>query len=193
MTYFEIINELEQVKATLSSIKHVQIEGRLQWTGLIGVAQDMLKDRKFKKICQTPIVGNIDYLNLPFYLIGKAQELGQHLANTKNVEESTIAVALFIECIEAWTNICPEVGASTINDEIGKGNALPIILVTKHYLYNSFTEYNLEDKLKSEAEINVKYIDSQIEKIINPQENNSGCFSILLLIAIPLSALYLIF
>lgn len=153
----------------------------------------MWKDRKLKKICQTPIVGNIDYLNLPFYLIGKAQDLVQYLANTDNAEESTIAVALFIECIETWTSICPEVGTSTINDEIGKGNALPIILVTKHYLYQSFTEYNLEDKLKRETEINVKYIDGQIEKIINPQENNSGCFSILLLIAIPISALYLMF
>lgn len=191
MDYSEIINELKLIKSTLSTIKPVQIESRVQWSGLIGIAQDMWKDRKLKKICKIPIVDNSDYLNLPFYLIDKAKELKQYLNSTENIEESAIAVSLILECIEIWKNICPEIGASSIDNEIGKGTALPMILVTKHYLYHTFIEYNLDEKLKKETESNIGYIDSQIERIINPKDNNSGCFSIILLISIPLSVLYL--
>lgn len=196
MTYSEIIEDLEQIKTALSSIKPVKIEGRVQWTGLIGIVQDVWKNRKFRKLCKTPIVGDTDYINLPLYLISKAKDLEEHLGGTNNVTESALAVALILECLGIWTNICPEVGYYTVNDEIGnlgKGKALPMILVIKHYLYSTFIGYNLDDKLKRETESNIWYIDSQIDKIINPQENNSGCLSILLVIAVPLSALYILF
>ena len=71
MTYSEITKELQQIKLSLSEIKPVKLESRIQWTGLIGVAQDMWADKKAKKLCKTIIIGEIDYLNLPFHLLLK--------------------------------------------------------------------------------------------------------------------------
>ena len=68
------------------------------------------------------------------------------------------------------------------------------VMTIKYHLYHSFNEYKLPESLRKENEINMNFIDKQIEKTLTPaKDNNSGCLGIILLIAIPLSALYFLF
>ena len=191
MTYSAIIQELQQIKASLASIKPVKLESRVQWTGLIGAAQDMWADRKAKKLCDTKIINDTNYLNLPFLLAKRAKELEEYLSVSSDVNESITFVVLVQECYKIWNSICPEIAYWTVEGESWNNHPLPISLVVKHQLYNSFHKYNLPEELKKETGVNMRYVVGQIEKIINPQKDkNSGCLGILLLMVIPATALY---
>ena len=98
------------------------------------------------------------------------------------------------KCYNTWNAICPEIAHWTVNEEQWNGHPLPLYLVIKYHLYHSFNEYKLPESLRKENEINMNFIDKQIEKTLTPaKDNNSGCLGIILLIAIPLSALYFLF
>ena len=193
MTYPAIIQELQQIKVSLASVKPVKLESRIQWTGLIGAAQDIWADRKAKKLCTTQIINDTDYLNVPSLLAKRAKELEEYLSVTTDVNESIKAVALIQECYKIWNTICPEIAYWTVSEETWNNHPLPMYLVFKYNLYNSFHKYNLPDELRKETEVNMRYIVGQIEQVINPkQDKNSGCLGILLLMAIPATALYLL-
>jgi hypothetical protein len=150
----------------------------------------MWADRKAKKLCTTHIINDTDYLNLPSLLAKRAQELEEYLSTTLDVKESINVISLIQECYKIWNSICPEIGYWTVNEEKWNGHQLPMSLVIEHKLYSSFTKYNLPEELRKEIELNLKYVNVQIENIINPkQENNSGCLGVLLLMIIPTTAL----
>lgn len=194
MTFSAIILELQQIKSELDAIKPIKLESKIQWTGLIGAAQNIWADKKANKLCNTVIIGETNYLNLPSLLAKRAKMLEEHLHTTENVNDSIDAVMLIQECYNTWNAICPEIAQWTVNEEQWNGHPLPLYLVIKHHLYHSFNEYKLPESLRKENEINMNFIDKQIEKTITPaQENNSGCFGAILLIAIPLSVLYFLF
>lgn len=191
MTYSAIIQELQQIKVSLASVKPVKLESRIPWTGLIGAAQDIWADRKAKKLCDSTIIDDTNYLNIPFLLAKRAKELEEYLSATSDVNESTTFVVLVHECYKIWNSICPEIAYWTVEDESWNNHPLPISLVVKHKIYNSFHKYNLSEKLRKETDVNMRYIVGQIEQVINPkQEKNSGCLGILLLMIIPAAALY---
>ena len=191
MSYPAIIQELQEIKASLATVKPVKLENRIQWTGLIGLAQDLWADRKAKKLCTTQIINDTDYLNIPSLLAQRAKELEEYLSVTTDVNESIDAVALIQECYKIWTTICPEIAYWTMSDESWNNQPLPMSLVIKHQLYNSFHKYNLPEELRKETEVNMRYVAGQIEQIINPkQDKKSGCLGILLLMVVPATALY---
>lgn len=191
MTYSAIILELEQIKSALATIKPIKLESKIQWTGLIGVAQDLWADKKAKKLCNTIIIEDTNYLNLPFRLVQRAKELEDHLRVTNDVNDSINALKLIHECYNSWNSICPDIALWTVNEAPWNDYSIPLNLVIKHKLYHSFAEYKLPENHKKENDINMNFIDRQIERTINPTQNNkSGCLGVLLLITIPLSALY---
>jgi hypothetical protein len=191
MTYSAIIQELQQIKVSLASVKPVKLESRIQWTGLIGAAQDIWADRKAKKLCTTQIINDTDYLNVPSLLTKRAKELEEYLSVTTDVNESIKAVALIQECYKIWNTICPEIAYWTVNEECWNDCSLPICLVIEHKLCNSFRKYNLPEELRNEIEVEMKYVFTQIENIINPKQNNtSGCLGIFLFMIVPTTALY---
>ena len=131
MTFSAIILELQQIKSALAAIKPIKLESKIQWTGLIGAAQNIWADKKANKLCNTVIIGETNYLNLPFLLVKRAKVLEEHLHNTDNVNDSIDAVMLIQECYNTWNAICPEIAQWTVNEEQWNGHPLPLYFGNK--------------------------------------------------------------
>jgi hypothetical protein len=188
MTYSAVIQELQQIKVSLASVKPITLKSRVLWTGLIGVAQDLWADKKAKKLCAKQIIDGTDYLNLPWLLAKRAKELEDL---TLDVNESINVISLIQECYIMRKNISSEIAYWTVNEECWNDCSLPICLVIEHKLCNSFRKYNLPEELRNEIEVEMKYVFTQIENIINPKQNNtSGCLGIFLFMIVPTTALY---
>ena len=84
MTFTAIILELQQIKSALAAIKPIKLESKIQWTGLIGAAQNIWADKKANKLCNTVIIGETNYLNLPTLLVKRAKMLEEHLLMNTN-------------------------------------------------------------------------------------------------------------
>lgn len=191
-----IIEELEEMYLELGRLSTIDVDKlnkprRIEWTGLIGVAQDYLKEREVNNFLESSLL-DTNFLNVPGFLIKKANALTSVFDND-NKSESNISIAervvqLIEDSYSLWLSKCPGIDNAIIDDEIGKGVSLPLGIVAKYHLYHSFQNYPLSESTKERVDEQVNFLEWRVNKLIEKEKSNSssssGCLGILIIFII---------
>ena len=195
MAYSSIIEELQDMHFALGNLSTLDIKTiykpqKVEWTGLIGVAQDFLKERKVNSFLEKSLLGT-NYLNVPGFLIQRANMISESFSvNENNYEQEEYAekvVKLTEECFSLWKSKCPGIESALIDDEIAKGVPLPLGVVTQYYLYRSFAKYPLRETTKKEVAEKNNFLEWRVKKLIEKEKSNpsstpsTGCLGIFVL------------
>lgn len=198
MTYTSIINKIGIATERLEQIPPVKLDHKIQWTGLTGVAQGIFSQNKFEKLAKTKIIDDINYLNMPSFLIKCAKSLEQILLDEKSGDDSNgkmsqKAVNLIVACYDKWLSVCPGIDQMTIEEnEIAKDVTISLGVASKFYIYQSFLKFNLQEDSRKEVEKDFDLIKWRINRLKEKsgRDSNSGCFSIVIGLLISSTILY---
>ena len=148
MTYSSTIEELEDLRCELRYLTPLKIKNnnKIVWTGgLIGAIHDSIKEKKNNNYLEQPIM-NTNFLNIPGILIDRAKSMAQVFLESGAsdvVENAENVLNLIEDCYSIWLSKCPGIENCLIDDPIGNGVSLPLVVVTNYYLYQTFKEYPL--------------------------------------------------
>ena len=183
--------ELEELYFELGQLPVCQTNksGTVNWTGLTGVALDYVRERKANKFLDTP-VGDTNYLNVPGFLLKRAKTMSRVFNDTRlggSEETAEDIVKLINDCYDRWVNNCPGIENALIDDELGKGVALPLGIVTKYYLNQAFQSYPLSDETRNKINKDYDFLKWRVNRLLEKNSNNSsstGCLGALIFLLV---------
>ncbi len=193
MAYSSIVEELEDMyfelgKLSILDTNKIFKPKKVEWTGLIGAAQDYLKERKVNNFLEKSLL-NTNFLNVLGFLIQRADAMANVFSDSDNNESNEYAekiVKLIEDCFSLWQSKCPGIEGALVNDKIAKDVPLPLGVATQYYLYHSFQKYPLSESTRKRVAEKINFLEWRVKRLIeqektktSSQSSSSGCLGMI--------------